>query len=186
MLHLHLSQTLGEAEIAAWTTPEERAAAAAFAPRRRDEWLSWRAVVRRELGHDVRIDYNALGAPCLPDGEACLSVSHCRGSIAVALAERPCAVDIETLARDFRSVAPRYLIPEEQMLSDDSHWLAVAWCAKETLYKYAGRRELDLLLDLRIEKVDFRTATLVGRICGEAPLTLRFLLLADRVVVWLS
>ena len=72
------------------------------------------------------------------------------------------------------------------MLSDDSHWLAVAWCAKETLYKYAGRRELDLLLDLRIEEVDFRTATLVGRICGGIPLTLRFLLLADRVVVYLS
>ena len=142
--------------------------------------------MRRELGRDVKIDYNVLGAPCLPDGEACLSVSHCRGSVAIALAKWPCAVDIETLARDFRSVAPRYLTPEEQMLSDDSHWLAVAWCAKETLYKYAGRREVDLLHDLHIEEVDFRTATLVGHICGGKPLTLRFLLLADRVVVYLS
>ena len=141
--------------------------------------------MRRELGHDVKIDYNELGAPYLPDGEACLSVSHCPGSVVVALADRPCAVDIETLARDFLSVAPRYLNPAELALSDDARWPAVAWCAKETLYKYAGRRESDLRHDLHIEEVDFRTATLVGRICGKPPLVLRFLLLADRAIVYL-
>ena len=37
---------MAEREAAAWTTPEERAAAAAFAPARRREFLAWRAVVR--------------------------------------------------------------------------------------------------------------------------------------------
>ena len=48
--------TAGEA--ARWTTPEERTEAAAFgSERRRAEFLGWRAIVRRELGADVRIGY---------------------------------------------------------------------------------------------------------------------------------
>jgi len=186
MFRLLLSRPLDEPEIAAWTTAEERAQARSFAPARRTEWLSWRALARRELGREVRIDYDAAGAPRLPDGEACISVSHCRGSIAVALSEGPCAVDVELLARDFRRVAPRYVTPHERGLSADPHWLAVAWCAKETLCKFAGRRELDWLRDLRIERVDRSSGLLVGRICDDAPLVLRFLFLDDRAVVWLA
>ncbi len=143
---------MAEREAAAWTTPEERAAAAAFAPARRREFLAWRAVVRRELGRDVRIGYAATGAPQLPDGQAHISVSHCPGRVAVLLAGGRCAVDIEPAARNFERAAPRYLTPDERMLSADPAWLAVAWCAKEALYKYAGRPSLDLLRDLRLEE----------------------------------
>ena len=42
---------MGADEAARWTTPEERAEAAAFgSERRRAEFLGWRAIVRRELG----------------------------------------------------------------------------------------------------------------------------------------
>lgn len=145
---------MAEREAAAWTTLEERAAAAAFAPARRREFLAWRAVVRRELGRDVRIGYAATGAPQLPDGQAHISVSHCPGRVAVLLAGGRCAVDIEPAARNFERAAPRYLTPDERMLSADPAWLAVAWCAKEALYKYAGRPGLDLLRDLRLEEVE--------------------------------
>lgn len=53
-------------EAVRWTTPEERAEAAAFgSERRRTEFLGWRALVRRELGTDVQIGYDAVGAPVL-------------------------------------------------------------------------------------------------------------------------
>lgn len=197
MFCLIVSRPLCEREIALWTSPEERAQACGFAPARRSEWLSWRALVRRQLcgttGCDPRriaIGYDAVGAPRVEIQESpteksfCVSVSHCGGSIAVALADAPCAVDIETLDRDFGRVAPRYMTCDERALSDDARWPAIVWCAKETLYKFAGRRELDLLHDLRIEAVDFAAATLVGRIGGGEPLTLRFLVLAGRVIVY--
>lgn len=187
MLRLLLSRPLSESEIEAWTTPEERVQAGGFAPARRAEWLSWRALVRRELASaDVRFAYDSVGAPCIEGSPLRLSVSHCEGSIAVALAETPCAVDVESAGRDFGRVAARYMTSEERALSSDPLWPALVWCAKETLYKFAGHRELDLLRDLRVEAVDFRTATLIGRICGGEPLALRFLLLAGRVVVYLS
>ena len=46
------------------------------------------------------------------------------------------------------------------------------WCAKETLYKYARRRELDLLRDLRVLSLDAEAGRIVGSIAGGAPLSL--------------
>lgn len=193
MLRLLLSRPLCESEIERWTTPDERAAAAGFAAARRSERLSWRALARRELCRElgcepagIAFGYNGVGAPLVEGAEVRIAVSHCAGSIAVALSDAPCAVDIETLDRDFGRAASRFMTSAEWAFSADPSWPALVWCAKETLYKYAGRRELDLLHDLRVENVDFSAAALLGRICGGAPLALRFLFLAGRVVVYLS
>ena len=141
---LWTSPPLTAEESARWTTSEERAAAAGFvSERRRAEFLTWRAVVRRELGDDVGIAYDALGAPVLTNRAVHISVAHCAGRIAVCASPERCAVDIEPATRDFRRAASRYLTPEEEALSDDPLLPGIVWCAKETLYKYAGRRELD-------------------------------------------
>ena len=156
-----------EAEAAPWVTGEELATAAGFGSAvRRAEFLTWRAAVRRELGHDVRIAYDANGAPCLPGRAERISVSHCPGRVAVVLSEGPCAVDIESETRNFGRVIARYMTPCERRLSESALWPAVAWCAKEALYKYARRPGLDLLHDLRVETVDFAAGTVVGRIGG--------------------
>ncbi|MEI3528622.1 MAG: 4'-phosphopantetheinyl transferase superfamily protein [Alistipes sp.] len=165
-----------EGEAAAWATAEERAAAAAFgSERRRREYLTWRALVRRELGRDVRIAYDAVGAPVLENRPEYLSVSHCNGRVAVCLSLRRCAVDIEPVTRNFGRVLSRYMTPEEQALADDPLLPAAVWCAKETLYKYVGRRELDLLRDLRITEADLAAGCLAGRIAGGAPVAMRLL-----------
>ena len=135
---LWTSPPLTAEESARWTTSEERAAAAGFVSgRRRAEFLTWRAVVRRELGDDVGIAYDALGAPVLTNRAVHISVAHCAGRIAVCASPERCAVDIEPATRDFRRAASRYLTPEEEALSDDPLLPGIVWCAKETLYKYA-------------------------------------------------
>ena len=160
---------------------------------RQAEWLSWRAIVRREVCREfgcrpaeIAIAYNETGAPVVEGAAVHAAVSHCRGSVAVGLSDAPCAVDIESLDRNFGRIASRYMTPAEQALSDDPRWPAVVWSAKETLYKYAGRKELDLLSDLRVEQTDFSAGRLVGRIRGGEALLLRFLFFAGRVIVFLS
>lgn len=138
-------------EAAAWATDAELTAARSFAPARAQEFLAWRAIVRRETGRDTAIAYNAAGAPILPHLPLHIAVSHCPGRVAVAISDRPCALDIERVDRNFRRILPRYLSPTEQAISDDPHFPAIAWCAKETLYKYAGVPGCDLLHDLRID-----------------------------------
>lgn len=167
-----------------WIAADERAAADAFgSERRRREYLTWRAVVRRALGPDVRIGYDANGAPQLLDLSLHLSVSHCAGLVAVALSDAPCAVDAESAGRDFSRVCSRYLTPSEASLSSDPLWPAVAWCAKETLYKYARRRELDLCRDLRLLEADLAGGRIVGRIGDGAPLPMRIDRMEEVLVV---
>ena len=92
---LWTSPPLTAEESARWTTSEERAAAAGFvSERRRAEFLTWRAVVRRELGDDVGIAYDALGAPVLTNRAVHISVAHCAGRIAVCASPERCAVDL--------------------------------------------------------------------------------------------
>ncbi len=167
-----------------WIAADERAAAAAFgSERRRREYLTWRAMVRRVLGPDVRIGYDANGAPQLLDLSLHLSVSHCAGLVAVALSDAPCAVDAESAGRDFSRVCSRYLTPSEASLSSDPLWPAVAWCAKETLYKYARRRELDLCRDLRLLEADLAGGRIVGRIGDGALLPMRIDRVEEALVV---
>lgn len=121
---------------------------------RRCEVLAWRAIVRRELGHDVGIFYDEYGAPKVDKPDTYISVSHSRGIVAVLFAEKPCAVDIEQANRDFRKVANRYLSQEEQALAEQYDIFAEMWCAKETLYKYYKKGRLDLVKHISISEYD--------------------------------
>lgn len=168
---------LAEEELAATARDEDLRAAAAFVScHRRREYLSWRVLLYGYLGDGARVEYDANGAPRLvshPD--ICLSVSHCRDMVAVALSERRCGVDMERLDRDFSKAAPRFLSEEERRLSDDGRLAAAVWCAKECLYKMYGHPGVDLLRDIRIEGADFRDCTISGRVDGGKPVTMRMI-----------
>lgn len=160
---LFIEPPMDEAGVAGWVTSDELAEARRFVREgRRREYLTWRAIVRRELGADVRIAYDAAGAPVVDRDGVYVGVSHCRGRVAVCLSDVPCAVDIEPETRDFSRAAPRYMSPSELALSGDPLLPAAVWCAKEALYKYARRPGLDLLHDLRVEAVDLRLEPLSG------------------------
>ena len=117
---LFIEPPMDEAGVAGWVTSDELAEAGRFVREgRRREYLTWRAVVRRELGADVRIAYDAAGAPVVDRDGVYVGVSHCRGRVAVCLSDVPCAVDIEPETRDFSRAAPRYMSPSELALSGD-------------------------------------------------------------------
>ncbi len=174
---------LSEAEALQAVTEADRIAAARFAPQRRREYLSWRAVLYRELG-PVTIRYAVSGAPFLEERPGlCIGVSHGAGRVALTLSDRPCAVDVERTDRDFGRLAPRYLTLAERSLGgDDPHFGAVAWSAKEVLYKLAGRRGLSLRDDLRLTAAG--CGWIEGRIGNGAPLRLSVRDLGDAVMVW--
>lgn len=172
---------------AAWshllTAEDLRSAAALSGERRRREFLAWRSLVRRELG-PVDIGYAPSGAPRLACGG--LSVSHCDVYVAVYLADGPCGVDVERLNRNFRRVIPRYATPQEAALCDDPRLDAALWCAKEALYKYAGRKGLDLRRDLLIERVDFTQGRMSGRICGGEAIPIGLRTFDGHLLVWVG
>ena len=118
--------------------------------RRRTEHLAWRRMVRRELGRDVEIGYNEVGAPTINIEHTHISVAHGAGRVAVAIADERVGIDIESLERDFACVSSRYMSDQEQALSSAIEWQAMVWAAKEALYKLYGERGLDLKCDIAL------------------------------------
>ena len=180
---LIVSPLLPEEESAGWATDAELAACSGFAPRRRAEYLAWRAVVRRELGRSVGISYAPNGAPRVDCGVH-IGVSHSQRLVAVVIGGSPCAVDTEPLDRGFGRVRRRYLAEAESALCDDERLPAAVWCAKETLYKLAGRPDTDFLRDIAVTAVDFAAGTIRGTIHGTPEIEMSIEFLDDNIIVY--
>lgn len=132
--------------------------------RRRREHLAWRRVVRNELGRGVTIDYNEVGAPIVDSPNTYISVAHGGESVAVAIADEPVGVDIESLDRNYARIKSRFMTPAEESLSTMEEWPAVVWTAKEAIYKLYGKREVDLTEDIHITAFDTRSMTLTAEV----------------------
>ena len=180
---LIVSPLLPEEESAGWATEDELAACSGFAPRRRREYLTWRAVVRRELGRGVVVTYAPNGAPQVDCGVH-IGISHSHNIVAVVIGDGPCAVDTEPAGRSFEQVRRRYLSVTEAALSDDERLPAAVWCAKETLYKLAGRPDTDFLRDIAVTAVDFAAGTVRGTIHGGAEVAMSIEFLDDNIIVY--
>ncbi len=182
-----MSPLMKPEEYEGWVTAAEKRTAEGFgSPRRRAEYLTWRALVRQYYGHNLQFAYDALGAPYVVNHpEWYLSVSHTKTSVAVLLSEYRCGIDMEETNRRFQRIRHKYLTDEELALSDHPHFLAIAWCAKEALYKYAGERELDFTQDLRLLGFDAGRAEgqLRAQIKDGEPLWLTVDVESDYVIV---
>lgn len=121
---------------------------------RRAERLAWRSLLRSILP-TAQVEYLSSGKPEIKNSQYNhISVSHCRDFVAVAIATKPCGIDVERYDRNFERVKSRYMTAEEQSLSADEHWAAVVWCAKEALFKMAGREGVDFKRDMQIISVE--------------------------------
>ncbi len=167
--------------------------------RRRREWLTSRAVVRGELasiggargcGEKARdcgmpnedavssqssiIEYNKLGAPYInPIFNTALhiSISHTEDCVAVMLSHGGCAVDIEHSERRVEHLLSRFASEHEQRLVASGELSPIAlWCAKEVLYKFAGREGVSFVDDIRVDSVSLAGGerTLSCSICSAA------------------
>lgn len=168
----------------ALVTAEDVASASRFQnERRRNEHLAWRRIVRRELGRGVAISYNEVGAPIVDARDTFISVAHGGGCVAVAIANERVGVDIESTDRDFARASSRYMSKEELHISTDELWPAIAWCAKEALYKLYGKRGIELRDELQIESYDAKTKQLAARLVSEREAIVEIEIRNEEVVV---
>ena len=119
----------------------------------------------------VEIEYSMLGVPQVSGGVE-VSVSHCRGMVAVLFSEERCGVDVELLERDFERTAKRWISGPERALSDNKNFLAIVWSAKEAMYKLLGR-SWGFVVNLNINHRHHYTLLLHATI-GHAQLTHKF------------
>ena len=175
MSSLYIVPIASEEELRREAAAEDLEVVAHFASEhRRREALAWRGVVRHELGNDCKIGYDECGAPIVDTAECEISVSHCDKFVAVLISDRHCGVDIESLDRNFARIASRYMSDEEKSLCSDERWSAMAWSAKEALYKLHRKGGIDFLKDIKIVSYDATSQLIKATIpyrCVEVQIT---------------
>jgi phosphopantetheinyl transferase len=117
--------------------------------------LACRAALAELLDtHEISITYTETGQPQLKD--YCISFSHTKNAVAVALSKILVGIDIEELTPRILPLYPRFLSETEIAACDvnDLKELYYFWCAKEAMYKWFANKNLDFIEDLHVKKTE--------------------------------
>lgn len=139
-------------------------------PQKRLEWLAGRALIRALVEH-VELTYEGLrkdefGKPFLKTHSHSISLSHSFPYVAAQIdASQSVGIDVEQVKEKLNQVGPRILAQEEFADAEgDLVKLCIYWCAKESLYKIYGKRNLLFSDHLRIQPFVRATS---GSLTGE-------------------
>ncbi len=127
---------------------------------RRKEWLACRVLLKTLTGEELPVAYRENGAPYLPGSSWHLSFSHTQGYAAALLQPHPAAgIDIEYRSERVYKIRRRFLAPEEEFSGnagenphsrEETDYLLIGWCAKETLFKMIGEEKVDFIRHLHL------------------------------------
>ena len=92
---------------------------------------------------DLFFSYNEHGKPMLKEvSNIHFSISHCKEAIAVAVADRPVGIDVETLRMPSEALAEKVMDKGEKLRFDISDtpedFFTALWTAKEAVMKCRG------------------------------------------------
>ena len=92
---------------------------------------------------DLVFSYNEHGKPMLKEvSNIHFSISHCKEAIAVAVADRPVGIDVETLRMPSEALAEKVMDKGEKLRFDISDtpedFFTALWTAKEAVMKCRG------------------------------------------------
>ena len=92
---------------------------------------------------DLVFSYNEHGKPMLKEvSNIHFSISHCKEAIAVAVADRPVGIDVETLRMPSEALAEKVMDKGEKLRFDISDtpedFFTAIWTAKEAVMKCRG------------------------------------------------
>lgn len=126
-------------------------------PRRRLEFLAGRYLLwQLENSFPIhQIQKDEFGKPRLPEDQFHFSISHSFPWVAVLISpNKCCGIDIQRWHPRIQKLAPKFLGDQEMKLfAHDDQWLTMAWSIKEAAYKWAGKRGIDFIRDLKIESI---------------------------------
>ena len=117
-------------------------------PQRRKEWLCSRQLgwqIAKEIeGRCDGVWSDSHNKPHIKNSELQISISHAQPYVAVLVSRnKSCGVDVEEKKEKLKRLAPKFLTPNELNQTKESiNALALAWGAKEAVYKLYGRKKL--------------------------------------------
>lgn len=128
------------------------------------QWLSTRLLLRTMLNTKEYIDckMDDHGKPYLVNYDYHISLSHSYDYAAVMISrdkDKKVGLDMEMIKHKIKLVRHKFLSDIElaqKQIGDNINGLYVCWCAKEAIYKWHGRKELEFKRDIHIKPFKLR------------------------------
>jgi phosphopantetheinyl transferase len=128
------------------------------------QWLSTRLLLRTMLDTKEYIDcqMDDHGKPYLVNYDYHISLSHSYDYAAVMISRdrtKKVGLDMEMIKHKIKLVRHKFLSDVElaqKQIGDNINGLYVCWCAKEAIYKWHGKKELEFKRDIHIKPFKLR------------------------------
>jgi 4'-phosphopantetheinyl transferase len=135
------------------------------AAHRRREWLGTRLLLHHQgIG---QLQFLANGKPVIPRGG--LSISHCKGSVAVVTSEVAIGLDIQEPTEQILAIRSKFCSSQEwswlESHEEVVRALTIVWSVKESIYKYWGE-QVDFAGHIAVQPFRCEDAQLEARYCG--------------------
>lgn len=127
------------------TEKEKKLIANVKSTSRQTEIITVHQLLAEMLGPDITLCHNSDGSPYIENSNINISISHCKGMVAIAThPDLKIGLDIERWRDTLQRVKSKFLSDEEAKLYNTPQLLLTAWTIKEAVYKAAGHKGLDL------------------------------------------
>jgi len=173
----HITETVEVLKEAAGLDAGENEHYSRFRPElRKKHWLSYRLLLNTLLGEKQEVLYDEHGKPFLKGQKSYISVSHSGDYSAVIInPEIPVGIDIEKITARIEKVYDKFMSEKEISGIDEAFrldYMYAYWCAKEALFKMAGKGNLDFCRDMTIDAFRYKSpgkldATLISENVAE-------------------
>lgn len=133
------------------------------------QWFAARVLFQKIFNNQgLEIVYDKYGKPSIKNSTQKISISHSKDYVAIITDQEEVGIDIEKIDAKIESIAERFLNENEygRIGSENRTELQyLHWCAKETLYKVYGKKQLSFKNNILIEPFSYRKEG--GVILGE-------------------
>jgi phosphopantetheinyl transferase len=118
--------------------------------RRLEKWACRAALAELTGEKEISITYTPNGQPLFHKGF--ISFSHTKDLVLVALSDQPVGVDIELCAPRILKLKHKFMNEKEILFFDPENPkdVTMIWCAKEAIFKWYAKGELDFSNDIII------------------------------------
>lgn len=155
--------------------------------KRKQEYLSVRALLLHALGHEGVVSHDEKGKPYLPEeNQLHISISHTKGYAAIFVSpHREVGLDVEQFSDKIFHVKDKFLSLEEKQIIDstDRTQLLLCWSAKEAVYKLYEGLKPEYWEQITLKKLDMDQCVMLAEVEDRPPVTLRFRVFPDFVMV---
>jgi 4'-phosphopantetheinyl transferase len=134
------------------------------------EWLASRTCVKytvEQLEHIYQgIEKDEFNNPYLSKIQGFVSLSHTSNyAVAVVSLEEEVGIDIEKISDKLSRVSHKFLSESECLhAEDDLLKMCIYWCAKESLYKWYGKKNLSFKDNIFVEPFEGNPTMIKGEI----------------------